>query len=244
MAPDDFFHDEQSRLDRYEKHRKNTRNINRLIMLGVFLAVLLIFLMVYDQEEPATSGTDLNNTGDSSVQNDAGPSDDSKQGETKGPDNDQNENETQGPSQNKDESAAEEQQSGRSEENMDEPISGEENTGEDVPSDENVIDTIVKDWDPIGTEQEEPHVTTYDENSQDWKELLAAIRYAVGLQQDNMITWWVENGGGPEKVIATVTNRQQDEIYRVYLQWVTEEGWMPTKVEILKENDQKYRFES
>lgn len=53
-----------------------------------------------------------------------------------------------------------------------------------------------------------------------------------------MIEWWIENGGD-QKVIATVSDTAETEVFRVFLSWVDNEGWQPTKVEILIENDKK-----
>lgn len=239
MSPDDFFHDEESRIERYEKRRKQTKNINRLLWVSGILAVLLISFFIFNEdedtetasksddpviEEESQSGESQSDQGENEEQNDSLP--DSSEDET---DNQLTENDDEMDLDRPDSS--------------DEDQSGEEMTRDEHP-DDNVQEVIVKDWEPVGTEQEEPHVTTYDKNSLDWQEMLKAIRYATGLQEGDMIPWWVENGGGPQKVKATVTNNAQNQIYRVYVEWVTEEGWMPVKVEVLKENDQKYRFES
>lgn len=60
----------------------------------------------------------------------------------------------------------------------------------------------------------------------------------TGIPEDNMIEWWVGNGGD-QKVVATVSDREETETYRVYLSWVDNEGWQPTKLETLVENDKK-----
>lgn len=70
----------------------------------------------------------------------------------------------------------------------------------------------------------------------------SAIRLAAGLAEGDMITWWLQNGGD-QKVIGTVSNRSETQTYRVYLSWMDNQGWQPTLVEVLKENDQKWRFE-
>lgn len=63
-----------------------------------------------------------------------------------------------------------------------------------------------------------------------------AIQLATNL--DEMITWRIENGG-EQKAVATVSSMDQDKTYRIYLSWITNQGWQPTKVELLKENDMK-----
>lgn len=51
MSPDDFFHDEESRIERYEKRRKQTKNINRLLWVSGILAVLLISFFIFNEDE-------------------------------------------------------------------------------------------------------------------------------------------------------------------------------------------------
>lgn len=97
-------------------------------------------------------------------------------------------------------------------------------------------DAYTADWEPIGTEQEGPHTKQFVLESQDWKEMEQAIRLATGIQQGNMITWQIENGGGKD-VIGTVSSRDTpDKTYQVNLTWVKDEGWKPTIVKIIKEN--------
>lgn len=107
---------------------------------------------------------------------------------------------------------------------------------ENEEDDENVIDRYIKDWEPVGTVQEEPHEVNYAKDSIDREEMALAVALATGLKEEDTITWWVGNNG-VQKVKVTVSDRMQEEFYRVYLSWIEEEGWMPTLVEILKEND-------
>jgi cytoskeletal protein RodZ len=104
--------------------------------------------------------------------------------------------------------------------------------------DPNVIQTVVKaNWEPIGTNQTGEHVSSYDKDSLDWEEKLQAIAYALGVAVDEMTVWYVENGGSPHTAIGTITTSQSSDVYRVYIEWVDEKGWKPTKIELLKEND-------
>lgn len=91
-------------------------------------------------------------------------------------------------------------------------------------------------WKPIGTEQTGEHVTVFKKDSLDWKEMEQAMAYAAEIPQDNMITWFISNGG-PNKAIGTVTPKDGDQAYRIYIEWVDGQGWKPTKVEELIEND-------
>lgn len=107
--------------------------------------------------------------------------------------------------------------------------------------DPNVIKTVIDpNWQPVGTVQTGEHVTQYDKNSVDWQEMLKAISYATGISEDNMTVWFIGRGEVPNKnVIGTVSPKDQNETYRVYLEWVDGQGWKPEKVEYLKENDKK-----
>lgn len=222
-----------SRVNKFEKRRKNTKIISALIVVASILVVVLIGLWIFgpDDETSSSDNTDTTNVNDDpNVENDTNidVSTDTEDNDTSNGDNNQNE-----ASQNTEESGTN---------------SGTENQNNDreqvTPSgdDENVIDAFTENWEPIGTEQEGPHTIVYDEGSQDRIEMEQAIRVATGLGEEDMITWWLQRGGD-QQVIGTVSNRAETEIYRVYLTWVDNEGWQPTLVEVLKENDQKWRFE-
>lgn len=102
-----------------------------------------------------------------------------------------------------------------------------------------VIGTIQKNWEPVGTVQQGEHVIDYTKDSQDWKEMTEAIRVATGLSKDDMIVWWLGNGGASNQVTSTVSSKDQQIYYRVQLEWVDSSGWKPLVVEQLKENDRK-----
>ena len=104
-----------------------------------------------------------------------------------------------------------------------------------------VSETIVNtSWEPIGTSQTGDHVSSYQKNSVDWNEKIEAVTYATGLSQNDMYVMMVQNGGGPQKSIATVQSKDQSEKYRVYLEWVDGEGWKPEKMDVLKTLDGAY----
>ncbi|MFG6114244.1 YrrS family protein [Halobacillus sp. MO56] len=102
----------------------------------------------------------------------------------------------------------------------------------------NVDKVITKNWSPVPTEQENHTRVTFEEGTQDWKEMTSAVAKGAGLSKSDMILWWAD-GNGPNSVIATVTNKDQTKNYRVYVSWVDGAGYKPTKVEVLHKNDQK-----
>ena len=102
-------------------------------------------------------------------------------------------------------------------------------------SSEDVKETIVDPgWKPVGTEQTGEHAAVYDESSVDWKEMLRAISYATGIDEENMTIWFLGNNGGPNQAAGTVSEKGSDEKLRVAIEWVDNEGWKPVKVEVLK----------
>jgi hypothetical protein len=92
-------------------------------------------------------------------------------------------------------------------------------------------------WEPIGTEQEGQHVSSYTEGTIDWEEKIKALEYATGLsREEGMVIWWLGNGGGPEKargVVGLPENRNTP--YEVFLEWVEDEGWKPISVKKIKQ---------
>lgn len=105
-------------------------------------------------------------------------------------------------------------------------------------TDENVIEAFVGNWPPIGTSQEEPHTTKYEEDSQDRIEIRQAVLNVTRINKDNLTEHWIGNGG-EQKVIATVEDNASGDIYRIYLSWIENEGWQPTLVELLKEYNEQ-----
>ena len=106
------------------------------------------------------------------------------------------------------------------------------------PDDDYVKETILNTgWEPIGTKQKGEHVSLYDGTSDDWHEKIEAISYATGLSKDNMIIKKIRNGGNSQKSVGIVSSKSEDEKYRVYLDWVDDEGWIPVKMDILKTLD-------
>lgn len=206
--------DNHSRLNKYEKRRKNTRAISVFIILGVILVLLLIALMTFGGNDKET-----------------------EQSEQKDP----NKNDSELVIQESDEEENENEKNESEDTSEDDDTDTEEDLEKESaePSDENVSEAYTADWEPIGTEQEGEHTTQFKKESQDWKEMEQAASVATEIDEGDMTTWRIENGGAPDKTVATVSDGNETEVYRVYLTWINDEGWQPTKVEILKENDKK-----
>jgi hypothetical protein len=129
------------------------------------------------------------------------------------------------------------------EESADEENLEEENAEESAPIVEENTDpssdiarTITDpSWQPIGTQQSEPHAATYKKNSVDWNEMLQAVSYATGVNVNDMTVWRIGNNGGPNKAVATISSKSTKQKYRVQIDWVENEGWKPVVVEEFKQ---------
>ncbi|MFD2046150.1 YrrS family protein [Ornithinibacillus salinisoli] len=221
--------DRYTRVNKFEKRRKNTKAISVLLLLGGLLIVVLVGFWIFggNDEEEASNDENNNEETESSIIEEDNEEEDSDSSEDNnatedGADEEQTENTYESNTETNEENTHEED------------IETEE--ADPVSDDENVIDAYTGNWQPVGTEQEGPHTTQFVVDSQDWMEMEKAIRLATGLVEENMITWFIGNGG-EQKAIGTVSNSANTEYYRVYLTWVDHEGWKPTLVEVLQEND-------
>ena len=98
-------------------------------------------------------------------------------------------------------------------------------------SDPKVKKTIVNPaWEPVGTSQTGQHSNQY--SGVDWDEMVQAISYGTGIDSSNMTIVFLGNNG-PNKSVGTVKQKDTQQIYRVYIEWVNEKGWKPTQVEEL-----------
>jgi|SRR5690625_279046 len=198
-----------SRAERLRKRRNTTRNVIFFSCLGVFFLITLFILIAFGHKKPDETDDEQQ------VAN-------TEEQETLDEHEDENDFiET---------SDAREDDEEYEDYNMYEDIEVEEI----IPTDDNVIVAYRGDWQPIGTAQTGEHVTNYNDGSQDRMEIKRAVSFVTNIAEDDMIEHWVGNDGH-QKVQATVSSKSSGEFYRVYLTWVDEKGWQPTKVERLKE---------
>lgn len=88
-------------------------------------------------------------------------------------------------------------------------------------------------WEPIGTKQTGVHVTKFEKDSLDWKEMEMAIAYGAGIDHNNMTVLWIGNGGDPQRAKGRVKSKDEpNKIYHVTIEWVDEKGWKPIEVTI------------
>ncbi|BAC13957.1 hypothetical conserved protein [Oceanobacillus iheyensis HTE831] len=222
----------QTRSDKFEKRRKSTKAITIGIIAASILVIILLGIWVFGGSGGKEQNANENENSSSDEDSDflITEPDEEEEENNNSTDNEENGQDEQNNDNN--------EQENENEQNEDNEQNNNVETESVEPSDENVSDAYTGNWDPIGTEQEGPHTTTYDDGSQDRIEIKEATSMVTGIDADNMVEWLVENGGD-QKVIATVSDKDETQTFRVYLQWVDGEGWQPTKVEELIENDKK-----
>lgn len=113
-------------------------------------------------------------------------------------------------------------------------------TAKVTPMDDAVVKEVIEDssWTPFKTKQQDDgtaHNSSYDEKSLDWQEKIAAISAVTDIAEADLIVWFMKNGGSADSAIGTVSSKDKSKMYRVSIKWVTKEGWLPTKVETLKQ---------
>ncbi|MFC3039139.1 YrrS family protein [Virgibacillus xinjiangensis] len=218
-----------TRVNKFEKRRKNTKAISILLILGGILLLVLLSIWIFGGNgDQAAQDTNEQQSSDSGfiINDDEADKETADDGE--GSSESQQEDEDQQSQDNASENES-------AEDNEDEKESDELEKEPADASDGNVKEAYTADWEPIGTEQEGEHTTVYEEGSQDRKEIAQAAAMATGLNAQEMKTVWVGNNNHPQKVRTTVATSDYSEIYRVFLTWVDGEGWKPTKVEELYE---------
>lgn len=214
----------RSRSNRRRKKRKNNRNLMIVLALAFLFFTILLSLIVLNKNEDTES-----------LQEDSVEEEQVNETEKK----ETNDNETD-TDENKEEEAEEEQEeeSESDDENEEESSASITELEPEEIEDSNVKEAYVGDWSPTGTSQSGSHTTNYQNGSQDRMEIKKAASAVTDIAEDNMEEWRVENGGD-ENVIATVSNDNETEYYRVYLTWVDNKGWQVNKLEELEQNDKK-----
>lgn len=104
-----------------------------------------------------------------------------------------------------------------------------------------IVASVILDpaWEPTPTTQTGEHVSLYVAST-DWQEKIETLSRTTGLAHDNMIVLRVGNNGGTQNAIGVVTSADGAEKYRVSMEWVDEQGWLPTKLEKLHTTEGAY----
>lgn len=208
-----------SRAERHKKRKSSKQKIMFFGMLAVVFCILLFSFIVFGNKETPPSEKETATTETEKTETETNEDKDSNDNAVK----EDNGEETEDPLLDS------------KVEDRVEAIDPEANveTKEVASDDSNVKKAYTGNWKPIGTNQEGPHTTNYDENSDDRIEIRKAVSQVTDVEESNMIEHWIGNGGD-QKVVATIQDQTNSSFYRVYLEWVNDKGWKPTKVEELK----------
>ncbi|HWK24371.1 MAG TPA: YrrS family protein [Ureibacillus sp.] len=90
-------------------------------------------------------------------------------------------------------------------------------------------------WEVTPTKQVGEHVSAYEKGHPDYEEKLATFQQAVQLAENDIIYWSVKNNGSTNSSVAVVSTNDKSQYYRIYIEWMENEGWKPTKVEKLNQ---------
>lgn len=218
-----------SRIDRKKGRNRNNRILN--VLIGVVIVLILIVgtaLIINGKNNQAEKeDNEQLNTEQQAQTEEQNTEDEDREGDLATVDK----NEGQ---QREDEQQRNDQ--------TEQPSSQQEGTVTKLQPTESIVSETIIDsnWEPIGTTQTGNHVSLYDGKSDDWNEKKKALAYATGLDENSMIFWKIKNGGSPQKSIGIVSSYDKSEKYRVYIDWVDGQGWMPTKMDVLNTLDFDY----
>ena len=211
------------RQTRSSRHLQPSRNKKLDKLLNVLIGVVVVLIII-----TATYVFKWQDDADQAVKDE--PAQEEKSG-----DKEKEEDKEPANEEDKDLAVDEEKPSQEEEEAEAETSQDEQGTPEESTSDNPIVDKVItnKNWQPTPTTQTGQHVSSYDDTSVDWAEKVATVSAVTGIEQSNMIIWRMQNNGGPNSAIATVSSNDKSQKYRVSMEWVDNEGWKPVKLEQL-----------
>lgn len=211
------------RQTRSSRHLQPSRNKKLDKLLNVLIGVVVVLIII-----TATYVFKWQDDADQAVKDE--PAQEEKSG-----DKEKEEDKDPANEEDKDLAVDEEKPSQEEEEAEAETSQEEQGTPEESTSDNPIVDKVItnKNWQPTPTTQTGQHVSSYDDTSVDWAEKVATVSTVTGIDQSNMIIWRMQNNGGPNSAIATVSSNDKSQMYRVSMEWVDNEGWLPVKLEQL-----------
>ncbi|MFD2446151.1 DUF1510 family protein [Bacillus sp. CGMCC 1.16607] len=235
-----------SRSNQRAKRRKTNLILNSLIAIVVLLIIIVSISIFWGGGEKASSSQDDSTQTENK---DKGQKDSSTNNEEDDSENESNVEDSDDESTSTGESETE-TVSGTDSESSDDTSNTEDESLDDSEyedivteggNDPNVKTTITNpNWKPVGTTQSGEHNTVYDSESTDWQEMIQAMTYATGLDPSNTTVWFLgRNNPSGSQSIATISTKDQSQIYRVIIEWVDGQGWKPLKVEELLQNDRR-----
>ncbi|WP_050180961.1 YrrS family protein [Domibacillus robiginosus] len=216
--------EQSSRAERKTKRRKTNRILNTAIAVVVLLIVIVGFTIFAGGNDEETAAPE---TAPETKQDQSTAVSDEETEKEQAADTTEEPAETEEPVEEKEPSETEK-------ESADEEKEVVVSEGTEPNVEKEIVDP---NWEGVGTTQSGAHTSSFEMDSTDWEEKEQALAYATGIPQEDMTVWYI-SGNGPQGAIGTVSPKSnQDEAYRVYIEWVDGEGWKPTKVQELEEND-------
>lgn len=219
-----------SRYNRFEKKRRNTKWLSIFIILGLILIIIFFGVFVFSTPDEDDVALDPN-TSETDQEEDLENSEDGNE----------NDDVDQNPQDIEDERDAQddlddEQETNETPNEPERDIDVDPEKEELESGEDNVLRSYRSNWDPIPTEQAEPHEITWDQSTIDWEEKLKAAELATSVRVEDMKYLWV-SGDGPQGVITTFSSPSLNEHYRVYIRWIENQGWQPQRVDELMVHD-------
>ncbi|SES18382.1 YrrS family protein [Salisediminibacterium halotolerans] len=239
---------ENDRIGRREVRKKKRINTFLNISIGI-VAVIIVFISgtlffgLGGNDEAAPNNNNDNDTAEENNEGAGGINENTNISDDETEQNNDADNELDGnlgdtvndANNNNENNGNESNNNNQNNDSNDENESNENNSNneESGPADED-------EWGPIGTAQEEPFELTQEKFSRDhvnWEEMERALEYATGISQSEMTVWRIENAGGENTVVGTVSDDENTSTpYQVELSWVEGEGWEPASMEQLSSN--------
>ncbi|MEA3322076.1 MAG: YrrS family protein [Bacillota bacterium] len=221
-----------SRYGRTTKRKKTNMILNILIGVVFIFIIVLASSLFFGKNDPATDNENQLATGEQEL-SETEENEAEKESEEAAP---TDEEEAEAESEEAEESAEKEKEKEEKEkEEESEEADDSETEVSENSDDPNVIKTMTNPgWGPVGTSQSEPHTSVYEEGHVDWNEKLKAVEAATRLKSGDYTLYFLGNGGSEHLSVASIKNKSTGENFKVYLEWVTNKGWKPTKVEQVK----------
>ncbi|MBM7701432.1 YrrS family protein [Metabacillus iocasae] len=207
---------DNKRFSQRNKERKMNRVYNVLI---VVVAVLIVFIggqMMFGKSDGEKATKE--------------PASEQKQQETNEESAESNEDNNNDKDKNEEQEENVEDESDEENEMTEEAGEAEVQENPEAGVNRRIVDPS---WEPVGTQQSEPHAATYEKGSVDWNEMLQAVSYGSGVPVEDMTIWRIGNNGSPQKAVATISSKSENKKYRVQIDWVESEGWKPVVVDEL-----------
>ena len=114
------------------------------------------------------------------------------------------------------------------------PSTDEEGNTIQQSADANVVEVWTNEaWQPYPTAQTGSHTSVFEKGHIDYEEKLAAAFSVLPIEQQNSIVTSARNNGDAKSARIVVTTVEKTENYRVIIQWIDGEGWLPTSVDVL-----------